>query len=116
MQRCMKFYPFILFNKFFVFVNFCYGLIFINKFIKHNHINDPYYDIKYPDLYPSLNFFQFFLLLLLTIFFIYINNYWFILLDTCMSFFIYTLTFLRKQPAYPGLFLQENFITRGSNS
>ena len=40
-------------------VDFCYGLIFINKFMKHNHVNDSYCNIKYIDLYLSLNFFSF---------------------------------------------------------
>ena len=56
---------FILFNKFYMRVNFCYELIFINKFIKYNHVNDPYCDIKYFGLLLSLNFFSFFLLLLM---------------------------------------------------
>jgi len=30
-----------------MYIYFCYGLIFINKFIKYNHVNNLYYDIKY---------------------------------------------------------------------
>jgi hypothetical protein len=39
-------------------VDFYYKLILINKFTKHNLINNLCCDIKYFDLYLSLNFFQ----------------------------------------------------------
>jgi hypothetical protein len=51
MQPYIKFLPFILFNKFYVYVDFFYILIFINIFIKHNQVNDLYCDIKYLDPY-----------------------------------------------------------------
>jgi len=35
------------------------NLFLINKFIRHNQVNDLYYDIKYPDLYLFLSFFNF---------------------------------------------------------
>ena len=76
-------------------VDFCYRLIFINKFIIHSQVNDPYCEIKYFDLHIFLNFSNFFLLLLM-IFFIYINYYQFIWLYTCMGLLNYTLNFLRK--------------------
>jgi hypothetical protein len=60
MQSCMKFFPFILFNKFYVCIDFCYILIFTNKFIKHNQIIYRYWNIKYINLYSSLNFFSLF--------------------------------------------------------
>jgi hypothetical protein len=53
------FFFFILFNKSYVGVYFYFKLILINKIIKHKQVNDPYYDIKYLDLYLSLNFFNF---------------------------------------------------------
>ena len=40
----------ILFNKFYVYVNFYYNLVLINKFIEHNQINDSCCDIKYLNL------------------------------------------------------------------
>lgn len=49
-------------------------------------------------------FFVFFFLLVLKIFFIYISDYWFIWLDICMNFFIYTFNFFIKQPVYSGFF------------
>jgi hypothetical protein len=51
----MFFFYFILFNKFYVCFNFCYKLILINNFVKHNRVNDPCCDIKYLDLHLSLN-------------------------------------------------------------
>jgi hypothetical protein len=50
---------FILFNKFYVFVDFYYKLILINKFSKHSRVNGPCCAYKYLDLYLSLNFFSF---------------------------------------------------------
>ena len=61
---------FILFNKFYVCVNFCYKLIFINKFIKHSGINELYCAIKYLGLYSYFNF-----VIINNFLFIYINNY-----------------------------------------
>jgi hypothetical protein len=52
-------FPFILFNKIYVSINFYYKLILINKFIKQNRINDIYCAIKYLDLYLSFNFCNF---------------------------------------------------------
>ena len=52
---------FILFNKFYVCVDFCYKLILIKKFIKHNQVNYLYCDIKYFNLYLSLSFYIFFI-------------------------------------------------------
>ena len=40
-------FPLILFNKFYLFVDFCKKLILINKLIKYNYANDLYCDIKY---------------------------------------------------------------------
>jgi hypothetical protein len=34
-----------------MFVDLYYKLILINKFTKHNQVNNPYCDIKYLDLY-----------------------------------------------------------------
>ena len=56
MQLCIIFF---LFNKFYVCVNFYYKFILINKFIKHNQINDPCCNIKYIDLYLCLSFSSF---------------------------------------------------------
>jgi hypothetical protein len=55
-----------LFNKFYVWIGFYYKFyvffyykfILIEKFIKHNKINYPYYDVKYFDLYLLLNILQ----------------------------------------------------------
>jgi hypothetical protein len=52
---------FILFNKLYVCVDFYYKLILINKFIKHNWVNDSGCDIKYLNLYLSLIFLVLFL-------------------------------------------------------
>ena len=43
----------------FMCVNFYYKFILINKFIKHNQINDPCCNIKYIDLYLCLSFSSF---------------------------------------------------------
>ena len=55
--------PYILFVFFysmnFMCVNFCYKLILINKFIIHKRVNNSDYDIKYSDLYLSLNVLSF---------------------------------------------------------
>jgi len=40
----------------FMYIDFYYKLIFINKFIKHNQINEPYCNIKYLDLFCPLIF------------------------------------------------------------
>jgi len=45
-----------LFNKFYVFIDFYYRLISVNKFTKYNKVNEPCYNIKYLDLYLFLNF------------------------------------------------------------
>ena len=45
-----------LFNKFYVFIDFYYRLILVNKFTKYNKVNESCYNIKYLDLYLSLNF------------------------------------------------------------
>jgi hypothetical protein len=59
-QPCIiYFFFFILLNKSYVYVNFYFKLILINKFVKHNQVNYPYCDIKYLDLLLSLIFFQF---------------------------------------------------------
>ena len=50
------FFPFMLFNKFYVFIDFYYRLILVKKFTKYNKVNEPCYNIKYLDLYLSLNF------------------------------------------------------------
>ena len=47
---CVGFY-----YKFYVF--FYYKFILIEKFIKHSKVNYPCCDVKYFDLYLSLNFF-----------------------------------------------------------
>jgi hypothetical protein len=44
----------------YVFDDFYFNLIEINKFIKHKHINYLYYNSKYLDLYLSLSFLFFF--------------------------------------------------------
>ena len=60
MQPCIiYFFFFLLLNKSYVYVNFYFKLILINKFVKHNQVNYPYCDIKYLDLLLSLIFFQF---------------------------------------------------------
>ena len=43
----------------FVSINFYYKLILINIFIKHNQLNNPYYTIKYLNLYLFFNFCNF---------------------------------------------------------
>jgi len=53
------FFPFILFNKSYVCVDFYYKLILVNKFIEHNQVNNPYCNIKYLDLHLALNFFNY---------------------------------------------------------
>jgi hypothetical protein len=59
---------FILFNKFYMCVNMYYKLIFINKFIRHNRVNDSCCNIKY--LYITiLIFLIMFYLSLITFFF-----------------------------------------------
>ena len=54
------FLPFILFNKFYMCINFCYKLIFLNKYIKYNQVNDTFYNIKYLNLHSFFNFSGFF--------------------------------------------------------
>jgi hypothetical protein len=39
----MIFFPFIFSNKFYMFVDLYYKLILINKFIKHNKVNDLFF-------------------------------------------------------------------------
>jgi hypothetical protein len=34
-------------------------MILVNKFIQHKYVNDPCCEIKYLDLHPSLDFFNF---------------------------------------------------------
>jgi hypothetical protein len=59
MQPCIIF-VFILFYLInLLCVYFYYKLILINKFIRHNQVNDPSYDIKYLDWYWSLIFFNY---------------------------------------------------------
>jgi len=41
-----------------MYINFYFELILINKFIKHNQVNDSYCDIKYLDLLLFLNFYN----------------------------------------------------------
>jgi len=50
-------------------------LIFINKFIKYNGVNEPYYAIKYFGLYPYFNFLDFNFVIVKKKLFIYLNNY-----------------------------------------
>jgi hypothetical protein len=51
---------FILFNKSYVCVDFYFKLILIKKnLIKHNKVNNSYYDIKYLNLFLSPNFSNF---------------------------------------------------------
>jgi hypothetical protein len=52
-------FPFILFNKLYVYINFYYKINLINKFIKHNRINDLCCAIKYLDLYLFFYFWNF---------------------------------------------------------
>ena len=52
--------------------------------------------VKYSGLHLFLIFFKIFFCLLLMIFFIYMNNYQFILLDNSMICLIYTLNFFLK--------------------
>ena len=66
------FFCFILFNEFYVCVDFCWKLIFINNLIKQ--VNDLYCDIKYLDLHPPPNFSSFFLLLLTNFVFIFLHK------------------------------------------
>jgi hypothetical protein len=51
---------FILSNKSYVCVDFYLQLNLINKFIKHNQLNYPHYNIKYLHLYLFISFFYFF--------------------------------------------------------
>ena len=41
------FFPFMIFKKNYVCVDFYYRLILVNKFIKYNQVNDPCFNIKY---------------------------------------------------------------------
>ena len=52
-------------------VDFCYRLIFINKFIIHNQVNDPYCEIKYFDLHIFLNFSNFFFVIVNDFFYLH---------------------------------------------
>jgi len=55
----LHFFPFVIFNQLFH-VCFCYLLlIVIKKFIRHKQVNISFCEIKYLDLHPSLNFFNF---------------------------------------------------------
>ena len=63
---------FILFNNFYMIIDFYYKLILINKFIKHNQENDSCCDIKYIDLYLFLNFLILFLFIVNDFFFSFI--------------------------------------------
>ena len=63
-------FSFILFNKFYACFDFYYKLILINKFIEHNQVSDPYYDIKYLNLYLFLNFSNYI--------FIYVNDFFYL--------------------------------------
>jgi hypothetical protein len=69
--------------------------IYLNKFSKYNEFipSISFCFNEYLDLHSSLIFLIFFWLLLTIFLFIYINNYQFIKLDTCIKFLIYTLNF-----------------------
>ena len=51
-----NFFPLIFFDKFYICVDFCYKLISINKFIRHGRVNNPYYNVKYLNLYLFISF------------------------------------------------------------
>ena len=92
---------FILFNKFYMCVNMYYKLIFINKFIRHNRVNDSCCNIKY--LYITiLIFLIMFYLSLITFFFSFIYR---IVsgLFTCIHEWVFQFTFtifLCKKPRW----------------
>ena len=74
-------------------VHLYYKLIFINKFIKHNQVNDLNCDIKYLDLYWFLDFSNY-VFIYHYFFFIYSHNsLWFIWLNACISFSIFIYDF-----------------------
>jgi hypothetical protein len=77
------FFPFILFNKIHMFVNFYYKLILINKFIKHNRVNDPCCAIKYLDLYLAFNYCNF-IFLIINLFFYQIMHDRYVILTYLM--------------------------------
>ena len=52
-------------------VDFCDKLIFINKFIKQNRINNLFYDIKYLGLHLSFNFSSFFFVIVNDFFYLH---------------------------------------------
>jgi len=68
-----------LFNKFDVCVDFYYIMILVNKVTKYSKVNDLCYNIKYLDLYLSLNFPLAFLIMGNDFVFIYLFTQWFVL-------------------------------------
>ena len=82
---------------------FCYGLIFINKFIKYSRVNDPYYDVKYISLYLSLSFFSFFFILMTFFVFIYIIY----LIKYLLNFFYLYFNLKKKLTFIPRVFLEK---------
>ena len=76
MKPCIIFLK-LLFNKFYVYVCFYYKFyvffyykfILIEEFIKYNQVNYPYCDVRYLDLYFSLDFLNFILVYCWLIFF-----------------------------------------------
>jgi hypothetical protein len=65
----------------------------VSKVVKHNCVKNPSYDAEYLVLYPSLNFFNFHLCLLLMIFYLFINTYssQFIFIRCIYKFFLFSL-------------------------
>jgi len=56
-QSCIIYFFFSFYSKkTYVYVNFYYKFILINKFIEHNQVNDLYYDIKYNDFFKIFLF------------------------------------------------------------
>jgi hypothetical protein len=80
---------FILFNNFYMIIDFYYKLILINKFIKHNQENDSCCDIKYIDLYLFLNFLILFLFIVNDFFFHLFTQLFLICLIRCDHKFFY---------------------------
>jgi hypothetical protein len=68
------FFPLIFFNKFYVCIDFCYKLIFINKLIKYSWVNDSYCDVKYLGLIHLSIFLIFFLVIVNDFLCIYLHK------------------------------------------
>jgi hypothetical protein len=94
----------------FMCVHLYYKLIFINKFIKHNQINDLNCDIKYLDLYWFLVFSNY-VFIYHYFFFIYSHNsLWFIWLNACISFSIFIYDFFYVKVCIERFYMFKFFI------